>query len=202
VKECGVASSAEIVPGLRRWTALHEEWEEQVGSLALDTDDGLVLIDPIDPPRGIRRPDHVLLTVFWHYRSTPELGAKRVWASSRTVQALSNRGVEVTDRVSSGDELPGGIRAFETARRGELVFWLPKQRAVAVGDVLLGSGAKPRATSDPLRLCPERWLGKASHADLRNSLRPLLDLPVQRVLVSHGEPVLRAGKRALAAVIE
>jgi hypothetical protein len=201
VKECGVASVAEIAPGLRRWTALHEEWAEQVGSLALETDDGLVLIDPIDPPRGLRRPDHVLLTVFWHYRSTPDLGANHVWASSRSVQALSNRGVPVTDRISRDDELPGSIRAFETARRGELVFWLPRQRAVAVGDVLLGSGAKPRATSDPLRLCPERWLGKASHEDLRTSLRPLLDLPVQRVLVSHGEPVLRAGKRALSSVV-
>jgi glyoxylase-like metal-dependent hydrolase (beta-lactamase superfamily II) len=201
VKECAVASVEEIAPGLRRWTALHEEWDEQVGSLAIDTDDGLVLVDPIDPPRGLRRPDHVLLTVFWHYRSTPELGARHVWASSRAAQPLENRGVQVTDRVTDGTELPGGIRAFETARRGELVFWLPNQRAVAVGDVLLGSGAKPRATSDPLRLCPERWLGKASHADLQNSLRPLLDLPVQRVLVSHGEPVLRAGKRALAAVL-
>jgi len=196
-----VASVQEIAPGLRRWTALHEDWTEQVGSLALETDDGLVLIDPIDPPRGMRRPDHVLLTVFWHYRSTPDLGAKRVWASSRAAQPLKNRGVQVTDRLPGDDELPGGIRAFETARRGEVVFWLPQQRAVAIGDVLLGSGAKPRATSDPLRLCPERWLGKASHGDLRNSLRPLLDLPVQRVLVSHGEPVLRAGKRALGDVL-
>lgn len=202
MKECAVASVQEIAPGLRRWTALHEEWNEQVGSLALETDDGLVLIDPIDPPRGVRRPDHVLVTVFWHDRSVAELGAERVWASSRSTRPLRNRGVEVTDPFRGGDELPGGIRAFETARNGEVVFWLPSQRAVAVGDVLLGSGAKPRATSDPLRLCPERWLGKASHEDLRNSLRPLLDLPVQRVLVSHGEPVLRAGKRALAAVVD
>jgi glyoxylase-like metal-dependent hydrolase (beta-lactamase superfamily II) len=201
MKECAVASVQEIAPGLRRWTALHEEWNEQVGSLALETDDGLVLIDPIDPPRGVRRPDHVLVTVFWHDRSVAELGAERVWASSRSTRPLRNRGVEVTDPFRGGDELPGGIRAFETARNGEVVFWLPRQRAVAVGDVLLGSGAKPRATSDPLRLCPERWLGKASHEDLRSSLRPLLDLPVQRVLVSHGEPVLRAGKRALDAVL-
>jgi glyoxylase-like metal-dependent hydrolase (beta-lactamase superfamily II) len=201
MKECAVASVQEIAPGLRRWTALHNEWNEQVGSLALETDDGLVLIDPIDPPRGVRRPDHVLVTVFWHDRSVAELGAERVWASSRSTRPLRNRGVEVTDPFRGGDELPGGIRAFETARNGEVVFWLPRQRAVAVGDVLLGSGAKPRATSDPLRLCPERWLGKASHEDLRSSLRPLLDLPVQRVLVSHGEPVLRAGKRALDAVL-
>ena len=68
-------------------------------------------------------------------------------------------------------------------------------------DVLLDAGAKPRATSEQLRLCPERWLGSASHADLRASLRPLLELPVERVLLSHGEPVLRAGKRALETVL-
>jgi glyoxylase-like metal-dependent hydrolase (beta-lactamase superfamily II) len=201
MRQCAVASVHDLAPGLRRWTALHDDWGEQVASLAVETADGLVLIDPIDPPRGLSRPDHVLLTVFWHYRSTADLQARHVWASSRAVQPLRNRGVEVTGRISDGDELPGGIRVIETARRGEVAFWLPRHRAVAVGDVLLGSGAKPRATSDPLRLCPERWLGKASHADLRSSLRPLLDLPVQRVLVSHGEPVLRAGKRALAAVV-
>ena len=187
----------EVAPGLRRWTARHEEWEEDVGSLALETDDGLILIDPIDPPRDLRRPDHVLITVFWHYRSTPKLRAKRVWASSRTVKALANRGVTVTDPIAKNVLLPGGVQPFETARRGELVYWLPEQKSVAVGDVLLGSGAKPRATDDPLRLCPERWLGAATHDDLRRSLEPLLELPVQRVLVSHGKPVVRAGKRAL-----
>ena len=74
----------------------------------------------------------------------------------------------------------------------EVVDWLPEQRAVAVGDVLLGS---------PLRLCPERWLGKPTHDDLRESLRPLLDLPVERLLVSHGEPVLSDGRAALEALL-
>jgi glyoxylase-like metal-dependent hydrolase (beta-lactamase superfamily II) len=188
-------------PGLRRWTAWHDHWQEEVGSVALESDDGLILIDPLDPPLGIGRPEHVLLTVFWHYRSTPSAKAKHVWASRRTVKALQNRGVTVTDPISAGAELPGGVLAFETARHGELVYWLPDQRSIVAGDVLLGAGAKPRATDDPLRLCPERWLGKATHADLRRSLRPLLDLPIQRVLVSHGRPVLRTGKRALERVL-
>ena len=191
----------EVAPGLRRWTAYHDDWEEEVASLALETDDGLVLIDPIDPPRGLRKPEHVLLTVFWHGRSTKELKARHVWAHTRSAQPLRNRGVEVTDAFSPGDELPGGLQAFATARVNEVVYWLPKQRSLAVGDVLLGAGAKPRATRDPLRLCPERWLGKGTHDDLRESLRPLLELPVQRVLVSHGEPALRAGKAALAHVL-
>jgi glyoxylase-like metal-dependent hydrolase (beta-lactamase superfamily II) len=191
----------EIAPGLRRWTAYHDHWEEQVGSLAVDTDDGLLLIDPIDPPRGLRRPDHVLLTVFWHGRSTAELKPKHVWAPTRSAQPLRNRGVEVTDAFSPGDELPGDLEAFATARVNEVVYWLPKHRSIAVGDVLLGAGAKPHATRDALRFCPERWLGKGTHDDLRETLQPLLALPVQRVLVSHGEPVLRAGKAALARIL-
>ena len=191
----------EVAPGLRRWTAYHDHWEEDVASLALESDDGLILIDPIDPPRELRRPDHVLLTVYWHHRSTGDLKPKRVWAPRRSAQPVRNRGVEVTDPFAAGDGLPGGVQAFQTARVSEVVFWLPEQRAVVAGDVLLGAGAKPRATKDALRLCPERWLGKATHADLKRTLEPLLDLPVQRVLVSHGEPVLRGGKRALEHVL-
>ena len=191
----------EVAPGLRRWTAYHDHWEEEVGSLALESDDGLILIDPIDPPRELRRPDHVLLTVFWHHRSTGDLKPKHVWAPRRSARPVRNRGVQVTDAFAVGDELPGGVRALQTARVTEVVFWLPEQRAVVAGDVLLGAGAKPRPTKDALRLCPERWLGKATHADLRRTLEPLLELPVQRVLVSHGKPVLRGGKRELERVL-
>jgi len=83
----------EIAPGLRRWTAWHEEWEEDVGCLAVDTDAGLVLIDPLDPPRELPRPAHVLLTVHWHARSTK---ARQLWAHRRAVRMLANRGVEVS----------------------------------------------------------------------------------------------------------
>ena len=192
----------EIAPGLRRWTAFHDHWEEVVGSLAVETSDGLVLIDPIDPPGEVAAADHVLITVYWHGRSTGTLGAKRVWASARSERPLKSRGIEVTDPFRAGNALPGGIRAFQTARSAEVVYWLPDQRAVVVGDVLLGAGAKPRPTSEPLRLCPERWLGKGTHDDLRRTLRPLLDLPVERVLVSHGEPILSGGKQALAAALD
>jgi hypothetical protein len=189
----------EIAPGLRRWTVRHEEWKEEVGCVAVDTDDGLVLIDPLDPPRGLGKPEHVLVTVFFHARSAQ---APNVWAHECMVRRLASRGVEVNHPFVAGAVLPGGIRAFETARAGEVAFWLPRQKAVVAGDVLLGAGAKPRATDDPLRLCPERWLGgKTTLDDLRESLAPLLELPVVRVLPSHGEPVLRGGRRALAAVL-
>jgi glyoxylase-like metal-dependent hydrolase (beta-lactamase superfamily II) len=191
-------SLTEIAPGLRRWTAWHEEWKQDVSCVAVDTDDGLVLIDPLDPPRELGRPEHALVSVFFHARSTK---ARHVWAEARIVRRLASRGVEVDHPFTAGDPLPGGIRAIQTARPSEVAYWLPRQKTVFVGDVLLGAGAKPHATDEPLRLCPERWLEGASYDDLRASLAPLLDLPVTRVLVSHGEPVLRGGARALETVL-
>jgi len=190
----------EIAPGLRRWSARHPDWHEDVASLAVTTGDGLVLIDPIDPPAALGPPAHVLLTVYWHGRTAAAATGARVWASTRSRRALESREIPVTDAFRAGDPLPGGIQAFQTPRASEVLFWLPEQRALAVGDVLLGAGAKPNATSDALRLCPERWLGKGTHDELREMLRPLLELPVERVLVSHGEPVLRGGARALSGV--
>jgi glyoxylase-like metal-dependent hydrolase (beta-lactamase superfamily II) len=143
----------------------------------------------------------VLVTVYWHGRTTGDVEPKRVWASTRSAQPLRNRGISVTDAFRPGDELPGGIQAFQTARSAEVVYWLPDKRALAVGDVLLGAGAKPRPTEEPLRLCPQGWLGKQTQDDLRAALRPVLELPVERVLVSHGKPVLSDGSAALAKVL-
>ena len=62
--------------------------------------------------------------------------------------------------------------------------------------VLLGDG------DGGLRLCPPTWLPeKSSVAKVAESLRPLLELPVERVLVSHGEPVLDNASAALATAL-
>jgi hypothetical protein len=51
-------------------------------------------------------------------------------------------------------------------------------------------------------MCPESWLpGRKGHAELAESLRPVADLPIDRILVSHGEPVLRNGRAVLAAAL-
>jgi glyoxylase-like metal-dependent hydrolase (beta-lactamase superfamily II) len=193
--------AVEIAPGLRRWTAWHAAWGEEVGCIAVETADGLVLIDPLDPPEELGGPAHVLVTVYWHGRSAANAGAARVWAPARSAGPLRNRDVAVSDAFRAGDDLPGGIRALQTPRASEVAYWLPEHRALVVGDILLGAGARPNPTPDVLRLCPERWLGARTHDDLRAMLRPLLELPVERVLTSHGAPVLAAGKRALAGVL-
>ncbi len=196
-----MARLEQAAPGLRRWTAWHPEWRQEVGAVGVDTPDGLVLADPIDPPPEVRSPAHVLLTVFWHARSGGELDPEHVWAHTRGVRKLKNRGVVVTDPFEADPELPGGIKALPTARVGEVMYWLPQQKALVVGDALPGAGAKPHATSEPLRLAPENWLEGATTKQLVKSLLPVLDLPVERILVSHGDPVLQGGKDVLKALI-
>lgn len=204
---------AEIAPGLWRWTGYHEEWKDDVGCVYCETGDGVVLVDPLVPPEDSERfwraldrdvtrlgaPVHVLVTIFWHTRSAAAMVTRydaRVWAPSTARAAVARRAGVVTDTFRPGDPLPGGIEAFRTARSTEVVYWIPRHGALVPGDVLLGDGA------GGLRMCPESWLpGKTGHAALAESLRPLTELPIERVLVSHGGPVLENGRAALAAAL-
>jgi glyoxylase-like metal-dependent hydrolase (beta-lactamase superfamily II) len=201
----------EIAPGLWRWTAFHEEWNEDVGCVYVETEDGVVLIDPLVPPedtarfwealdRDVARAGgtvHVLVTVFWHTRSAAEMVPRysaRVWAPARGRGAIERRAGVVTDSFRADDPLPGSVVAFPTARAAEVVYWLPESGALVPGDVLLGDG------KGGIRLCPQSWLPEGrTQADLASSLQALLDLPVRRVLLSHGEPVLEDGHAALVA---
>jgi glyoxylase-like metal-dependent hydrolase (beta-lactamase superfamily II) len=203
----------QIAPGLWRWTGYHEEWKQDVGSVYHETPDGVVLIDPIVPPEDTDRfwfaldrdvaaaggTVHALVTVYWHTRHTREIVeryAARVWAPARGQQAIARRAGGLTDPFGADDALPGGIQAFPTARAAEVVYWLPSRGAVVPGDVLLGDG------DGEIRLCPPSWLPQGrTPAQLAESLRPLLDLPVERVLLSHGQPVLTDAHAALAAAL-
>jgi glyoxylase-like metal-dependent hydrolase (beta-lactamase superfamily II) len=92
--------------------------------------------------------------------------------------------------------LPAGIQAFASGRSTEVVFWLPEHRALVTGDVILGDA------DGSVRLCPESWLPAGTgHAELRRALRPLLELDVAQIIVSHGDPVLERGDEALRALL-
>ena len=203
----------EIAPGLWRWTGYHEEWQQDVGCVFVETGDGVVLVDPLVPPedparfwkaldrdvKRVRGPVHVLVSVFWHARDAAAMVERydaRVWAPTSCRAAVARRTGVVTDAFRPGDPLPCGLEACRTARSTEVVFWIPEHSALVSGDVLLGDGKRG------VKLCPESWLPAGTTGrDLAASLRPLLDLPVRRVLVSHGAPVLTGGGRALARAL-
>lgn len=201
--------AAPVAAGLWRWTAWHREWEQRVGSLAIGGARGLVLVDPLVPDgetawRALddavgQRPVDVVLTVHYHRRSADRIAGRypgvRVWAERSGVRRLAGLPVERPFRPSDG--LPGGLVAWPTARSDEVVLWLPASAAVIAGDVLLGGKTRP------LRLCPAHWLPDGvGRPALALSLASLLWLPVERVLVSHGEPVLENAASALRVAIE
>ena len=202
-----------IEEGLWRWTGRHEEWRQEVGSVYVETGDGVCLIDPLVPPeeperfwealdRDVARAGgvvHVLVTVFWHTRHTAAMVDRydaRVWAPARGRAAIARRAGLVSDPFAPGAALPGGIVALDTVRANEVLYHLPARRTIVVGDVLLGG------KEGGLRLCPAGWLpARIGQRELAASLEPLLGLDLERVLVSHGEPVLEHGSAALKALL-
>jgi hypothetical protein len=187
----------QVAPGLWRWTVTHPKWEApeeedspadwpaEVGCVAYQAPGALVLIDPlvVDDDFGpldelAESSEHVsiLTTVQWHGRSREELRR----------------------RYKASGDVPEGVQAFEISGAGETIFWIPEHKALVPGDRILGD--RPPG----LRLCPESWLrylGGYTLDDLRAGLKPLLELPVELVLVSHGEPVLEDGHDALARAL-
>ena len=64
-----------------------------------------------------------------------------------------------------------------------MTLWIPAHRALVTGDVLLGGEAG-------FRLQPDSWIADGlAPAELRERLRPLLELPVELLLPTHGDPV-------------
>jgi hypothetical protein len=191
-----------IDEGLWRWTAPHPEWkagddwDREVGSVYWEADAAVVLVDPLVPSdRADRtrflasldtdveraaRPVIVLLTCEWHARSSAELAGRY-------------GGRVVTPKKVH--ELPVGVAAIAAPVAEEVVYWLTGARTVVPGDTLLGA-------DDGVTLCPESWLeGRGGLPQLRRDLAPLLALPVERVLTSHGPPVLAGGSDALAQAL-
>jgi glyoxylase-like metal-dependent hydrolase (beta-lactamase superfamily II) len=186
---------------LRRFTTFHEEWKQLVGWVVYEAPDGTTcVIDPMAPEGSFASPPQVLISVHWHTRHAGEWARRfgaTVWAPSGIRAAVAKRAGVEPKTFRPGDELPGGIQAFATSRRSEVVFWLPAERMLVPGDAILG------AEGGGLRLCPASWVGGEEQlAALRESLRPLLDLPVERVLVSHGEPVTENALAALRRALQ
>jgi glyoxylase-like metal-dependent hydrolase (beta-lactamase superfamily II) len=93
---------------------------------------------------------------------------------------------------SSGERLPFGADVFAGHKPNDTVHWVESKRAVISGDTLVDFG-------DGLEI-NERWLRPGvTREQIAAGLRPLLELPVEHVLATHGGPFDRAAlERALA----
>ena len=205
----------ELAPGLHRWTAFHEEWKQEVASVAVDAGERLVLIDPLAPP-GLRDArafwkalDGEAITApesTWSSRCTTTAAAPRPSSSAtgsvpaqrsgRRMEASAGSMQRLTTLSHPATRSPAASRRtpVDTTTRSSSGY--PRQQALVSGDVLLGG------TRKPYRVCPQSWLPKGVHrADVAAALAPLLDLPVSLLVPTHGPPVTDGAAEALEAAL-
>jgi glyoxylase-like metal-dependent hydrolase (beta-lactamase superfamily II) len=195
----------ELRPGLWRWTAEHPEWDHaqqwgpDVGSVYAELPDTVVVVDPLVPAgederfwsaldRDVERlglPVRVLLTVHWHERS---------------VAAVLDRYDATLWRPEEKGDLPTGVQpeVVKGADWVEAMFFLEPHRALVTGDLLIGKNGGIEL--------PIEWFPKAEREWAERELKPELRerlgaLPIELVVVSHGEPVLANGAAALDAAL-
>jgi glyoxylase-like metal-dependent hydrolase (beta-lactamase superfamily II) len=198
----------ELQTGLWHWEAPHpdwkpgEEWDQMVSSYAIDDGRRLLLFDPLAMPNDIEelaadRESAIVLTCPWHERDArrliEELGAP-VFTPRPDEGSGDAAWLDTVEahQFSAGDRLPVGVGTFPGLVANDIVLWVEGHRAVIAGDTLIDRG-------QGLEI-PEDWLGEGvTREQVAEGLRPLLELPVEHVLATHGGPADRTAlERALA----
>jgi glyoxylase-like metal-dependent hydrolase (beta-lactamase superfamily II) len=203
----------ELQSGLWWWQAVHPEWTDdhdatadwgpEVSSYAIDDGERLLLIDPTAPPSPVdelaaTRETVIVLTCPWHARDALNL-IERFGASLYAPPPDDGDPNPLPARVfSAGERLPIGVEAFPGMEPNDLVLLIESRRALVAGDTLIDRG---QGLEFPLD-----WASKDIVAErgippekILDRLGPLLELPLELVLPTHGAPTDRARlERALA----
>src|SRR5690349_2293876 len=186
-----VAGMEEIAPGVIHWTAKHPNIGIEVSSYLL-VDEG-VLLDPLEPPEGAEavaehtEPTAIVLTNRHHRRHAAAFRERfgcTVHASRPGAHEFSPEDhIELFD---FGDELPGGLVAYEVGAicPDETAVWCARAKALACADGLVRWDGEPGFVPDSL-------IGddpEAVKAGLREKYAHLADeLAPEHLLLAHGD---------------
>jgi glyoxylase-like metal-dependent hydrolase (beta-lactamase superfamily II) len=213
----------EVETGVWHWEAPHPDWagpENEalrqrlaatagkpneaargvVSSYAIGDDERLLVFDPLTVPSEIEglaagRETAVVLTCPWHERDTRSL-VERLGAPVFTpppdegtpdVAWLLGGNRSDAHLYTAGERLRVGVEALPGRLPNDVVLWVESRCAVIAGDTLVDFG-------QGLEI-PVEWLpAGVTREQVAEGLRPLLELPVEVVLATHGGPT---GKTAL-----
>lgn len=189
------AQVLDVAPGLWIWRVEHPawrpglDWQQHVNCTCVESGGEVAVLDALAPPGTatvvwerldtrrptlavVLKPDHVRdVDLFVRRYACRAFGPWLFWRSDIPETEL--------EPIEPGNVLPGGLVALYDGRgRMETPLWLPEQRALVFADALT-------APEGELRV----WASPAHDERALPALRKLLELPFERVIVAHGEPV-------------
>jgi glyoxylase-like metal-dependent hydrolase (beta-lactamase superfamily II) len=200
----------ELRTGLWHWEAPHpeqksgEEWLKVVSSYAIDDGDRVLLFDPLGLPSEVEelatgRETAIVLTCPWHRRDVLSL-RERLGAPIYVPPPDEGDPEPVDGQVFRAmDRLPVGVEAYPGMEPNDLMLWIENCRVLLAGDTLVdrGNGLEFRADWASQGAIGERGVPPEQ---ILEGLRPLLELPVEHVLVTHGGPTDRAALEGAGAL--
>ncbi len=194
----------DLAPGLWIWRLEHPvwneycDWPEVVTSTCVDADGERWLLDPLLPPeaatqvwdRLAERPPTAVALLIPDHADRMSWTDRQVHSVDAVVSRYRCRAFGPDDwsenkppktklqKIAPNEGLPGGLIPFRDPRGwSETPLYIPQHKTLVFGDALTERGGALRIWGTP-------------HMErARSDLRAMLDLPFERLIISHGEPV-------------
>lgn len=194
----------EIVSGVFTWPWFSTPHGYNFNGYLIEDRGGNICVDPVEPGdetlaeiarRGVAR---IVVTNRNHVRAANRVRAAtgaRVAIHPDDAAHARSQGAELDDELSLGESIgPLTVVAVPGKSSGEVALYWPQRRILIVGDAIIGN---PRGSCGLLR---EQVMDDPQR--LRDSVRGLLALDFDTLLVGDGEPILSGAGRKLRELVE
>ncbi len=186
-----VPAMDEVVPGVYHWSAIHPRIGARVHSHYVAA--SRTAIDPLEPPADLEV-ERVVLTNRHHLRHSERLGVPILCNETGLHEFAGGPAVQ---GFVVGDEVAPGIRAYEM---GGIC---PDDTALLIEagpGVLAVADAVVRREDGSLAFVPDSLWGdpEPEQEAVRRSLRRLVELDFDALILAHGPPLPSGARAALA----
>lgn len=192
------------LPSLHGWSSFHGEWKVDFNSYALQTTEGVVLVDPVQPSPAVQDAleklgefSGIYLTNANHHRAADWFRKQYQLQVYAHEKARPDCETTIDVPVLDGEKLPGGLR----------VIYIPGSGAGEIalhtnidGGILLLGDALLHSPGEGLAMLPDQYCDDPAQA--RESLRKLPDLVFDAVTFAHGAPIVGGAQAQIAAFIQ
>ncbi len=190
--------------GIHRWELRHPEWHPgefgaTVGAYLVHEGSDTVLIDPLLDEETTKAVDELVqgevviaITIPYHVRSCVE--ALERWGGTLVGHPDIARRLPDGTPLHGDEDLPLGLTLHKLKRGKERPLELPRTKALAFGDRIVGvDGGLRYWMNDPITDKRRQWFRSTGAPGLAH----LLEVDFEHALVTHGDPVMKSGRAAL-----